>query len=94
MFLPILLLGSLSLVACANVERVIAEAPNLPQIPAELKECVGRHTKVPSGDWTTEDVVDIVAKYQRREIELEECYGGLYAFYLDIQRGLKTRKVR
>ena len=63
-------------------------APQLPDIPVDVKACIAKHVKLPRGAWTVQMVADIVAKYRRREIELEECLGGVEAFYVGLQRGL------
>ncbi len=36
-------------------------------------------------------VADVIAKYRRREIDLEDCLGQVEAFYTDLQRGLARK---
>lgn len=70
---------------------MVAVAPALPNLPINVKACIARHVKVPMGDWSVQIVADVVAKYRRREIELEDCLGAVEAFYTDYQRGLARK---
>ena len=91
----LLLIVSVSLAGCGNAERIIVEAPDLPDIPKELKACIEKHvTNLPKGKWSKTVVLNIIGRYQRREVQLEECGYGLIEFYKTIQVGLRTRRVR
>ena len=57
-------------------------------MPVEIKQCIEKHVTLPKGDWTVQMVADVVAKYRRREIQLEDCLGQVEAFYTGLQRGL------
>jgi hypothetical protein len=69
----------------------VAVPPKLPPLPVNVKVCLSHHIKVPNGDWSVEMVADVVAKYRRREIELEDCLSQVEAFYTDYQRGLARK---
>jgi hypothetical protein len=66
----------------------VATPVKLPNLPINVKQCIARHVKVPQGDWTVSIIADVVAKYRRREIELEDCLSQVEAFYVDLQQGL------
>lgn len=72
-------------------KQFVAVAPKLPPLPINVQACLAKHVKLPKGDWTVQMVADIVAKYRRREIDLEDCLSAVEAFYTDYQRGLAKK---
>lgn len=62
--------------------------PQLPELPVNIKVCLNKFVITKKGDWTSEDVADIVAKYRRREIILENCLEQVARFYDDLRVGL------
>lgn len=73
---------------CGGGKFNVLVPPTLPPIPEDIKQCIAKHVNLPRGDWTVKMVADIVAKYRRREIELEDCLQRVELFYTDLQRGL------
>lgn len=73
-------------------DRYVAVAPNLPNIPIDVKQCLAGKVKVPQGAWTMQMVADVIAQYRRRENKLEGCLANVEAFYVDLQRGLAKKR--
>lgn len=71
--------------------KYVGVTPNLPELPKSVEQCIKRHVKLPRGDWTVQMVADVVAKYRRREIELEGCLANVEMFYTGLQRELAKK---
>jgi hypothetical protein len=86
-----LLLTSLGACAGLNQKELVAIAPSLPPLPADVKTCLKNHVNLPEGDWNVNMVGRIIAQYQGREDELESCLIVNDKFYQDLRRGLARK---
>lgn len=90
--LSLLLIGSALLGGCGSIPKEFVAVPiKLVDIPVNVQACLNKHVKTPKGDWTVEQVSQIVASYQRREDQLEDCVSDIVAFYKSYQRKLAKK---
>lgn len=93
MSLSLLLIVSASLGACGTFgkQTFVAAPVKLVNIPVDVKTCLAKHVKLPEGDWTVAMVSNIVAKYQTREEQLEDCVYDVVMWYKSYQRKLASK---
>lgn len=77
---------------CAGNKEFVAVPVKLADIPINVKECLAGHVKLPQGDWTAEQVSQVVALYQAREGKLEDCIYDVVAWYKGYQKRMLSKK--
>lgn len=76
------------LAGCAAPEAPVVR-PDLPAVPAHLRECFDGVTTLPSDNqWTSEVVGDVIATLRVSELAKTDCGRQLLAFYDDLRAGL------
>lgn len=74
-----------------NKQVFVATPVKLADIPVNVKACIAHRVKLPKGDWTAEQMAQIVANYQKREGELEDCVVDVVTWYKGYQRRMSSR---
>lgn len=70
----------------------VAAPVKLADIPVNVKACLSRRVTLPKGDWTAEQVSQIITDYQRREAQLEDCIQDVVIWYKGYQRRMASSR--